>query len=97
MCFKKQVYIFHIKMLLSIPILYCPSPRDITYPRNIISCFQEDQGCQWDPLSMRQRNLSSQLESGRGLYSVDLKGHYGCVNAIAFSRNGEEFLASGEH
>ena len=34
------------------------------------------------------------FKSRRGLFAKDLKAHFGCVNALAFSQNGR-FLASG--
>ena len=93
---KLQYLLADTLLFLSAMILCLTSCRSITYPRNIVSCLEEDQEYHCTPLSKRQKNLCSQLEYGRGLYSVDLKGHFGCVNAIAFSRNGEEFLASGK-
>ncbi|XP_050407291.2 DDB1- and CUL4-associated factor 5 [Patella vulgata] len=42
-----------------------------------------------------QRLLREKLALATGLYQTDLKAHYGCVNAIEFSNNGGEMIASG--
>ena len=39
----------------------------------------------------------SMLSRAKQLYQKDLKGHYGCVNALEFSKNGGEFIVSGKH
>ena len=45
-------------------------------------------------------NLTTKLirertEWAKNLFSRDLKAHFGCVNAIEFSSNGGELIASG--
>lgn len=40
--------------------------------------------------------MSARFESCHDLYRVDLRGHYGCVNAIEFSNKGGEFVVSGK-
>lgn len=35
------------------------------------------------------------LERSRRLYRKDLKGHFGCINAVEFSNNGGHWIVSG--
>ena len=35
------------------------------------------------------------LERNRKLYRKDLKGHFGCINAVEFSNNGGRWIVSG--
>ena len=46
-------------------------------------------------VNLSKKYLSDKLSSAKWLYSKNLVGHTGCVNALAFSSNGGEFLASG--
>ena len=46
--------------------------------------------------SLREQFKNDRLKMARNLYTKDLKGHFGCVNAIEFSPNGGEFIASGK-
>ncbi|XP_033733769.1 DDB1- and CUL4-associated factor 5-like [Pecten maximus] len=39
--------------------------------------------------------MRDRIRCARGLYRRDLKEHYGCVNAIEFSHDGGEWIASG--
>lgn len=48
-----------------------------------------------DKLQIGKILLRERLGSARNLYRKDLLAHYGCVNAIEFSNEGE-LLASGE-
>ena len=45
--------------------------------------------------NLSRRYLSEKFSSSKWLYSKNLVGHTGCVNALAFSKNGGEFLVSG--
>lgn len=45
--------------------------------------------------SFKARLYRERLRIARNLYKTDLKGHFGCVNAIEFSHGGQ-YLASGE-
>lgn len=45
--------------------------------------------------SLTKLYLNKKLQNSQWLYSKDLVGHTGCVNALAFSNNGGEFLVSG--
>ncbi|KAG8179420.1 hypothetical protein JTE90_026320 [Oedothorax gibbosus] len=42
------------------------------------------------------RMLNRRFEFGKSLYSKDLFAHYGCVNAIEFSNNGEWLVSGGD-
>ena len=46
-------------------------------------------------VNLSRKYLADKLSSSKWLYSKDLVGHTGCVNALAFSSNGGEFLVSG--
>ena len=41
--------------------------------------------------------LRQRMALAQDLHWKDLKGHYGCVNAIEFSQGSGEFIASGKH
>ena len=45
--------------------------------------------------TLSRNYLTEKFHSSKWLYSKDLVGHTGCVNALAFSKNGGEFLVSG--
>ena len=45
--------------------------------------------------NLSRKYLSEKFSSSKWLYSKNLVGHTGCVNALAFSKNGGEFLVSG--
>ena len=40
--------------------------------------------------------ISNRLEHAKNLFRKDLKGHFGCVNAIEFANEGGEWIASGD-
>ena len=46
------------------------------------------------PFLHRKSYLDQQLQSCDRMYSTDISGHHGCVNALAFSK-GEHFLGTG--
>jgi WD repeat-containing protein 22 len=45
--------------------------------------------------NLSRKYLYEKFCSSKWLYSKNLVGHTGCVNALAFSKNGGEFLVSG--
>lgn len=60
-------------------------------PLSYVASRGIDKKCkQPERLLMRDR-----IRCARGLYRRDLKEHYGCVNAIEFSHDGGEWIASG--
>ena len=65
-------------------------------PKNILKCLEADR-C--DPgrsaQLYRQLYLSDGLAKADHMYTTDVKGHHGCVNTLALSNQGEEFLVSG--
>lgn len=46
--------------------------------------------------SLLKSYMSARFEASHDLYRTDLRGHYGCVNAIEFSNLGGEFVVSGK-
>ena len=66
-------------------------------PRNVIKCLDADRSGQngSGPLS-RQLYLSDGLAKADRMYTTDIFGHHNCINTIALSNLGEEFLVSGE-
>ncbi|ELU11233.1 hypothetical protein CAPTEDRAFT_181641 [Capitella teleta] len=44
---------------------------------------------------LKRRFLRQRTHQAKNLFQVDLKGHYGCVNAVEFSNLGGEWIASG--
>lgn len=50
---------------------------------------------QYDDKNIKNKLFSERLNIAKNLYRKDLLAHYGCVNAIEFSENGE-FLISGK-
>ena len=45
--------------------------------------------------NVSKKYLSEKFSSSKWLYSKNLVGHTECVNALAFSERGGQFLASG--
>ncbi len=72
---------------------------DASFPRcsrNIVDSIRlrtRQQFCCTDRL--RDVHLRDSLADTDRLYMSDLKGHFGCVNALCFSNNNQEYLASG--
>lgn len=66
-------------------------------PRNVIKCLDADRLGQngSGPLS-RQLYLNEGLATADRMYTTDMIGHHSCVNTIALSNRGEQFLVSGE-
>lgn len=50
----------------------------------------------WCPSVASSSFLSQRLNASKNLYSKDLYAHYGCVNAIEFSNEGD-LLVSGKY
>lgn len=66
-------------------------------PKNILKCVEADR-CDANSRSAqlyRQLYLSDGLAKADRMYTADVKGHHGCVNTLALSNQGEEFLVSG--
>ena len=67
-----------------------------SFPTNIVQCLQLDHVTgKHQPKRYRHRYVSGGLARTKCLYSQNVSGHRGCVNAINFSHDGEEFLVSG--
>lgn len=47
------------------------------------------------PHHYRKSYLKDRLSGCDGMYSSDIVGHHGCVNALAFSKGDEQFLGTG--
>ena len=66
-------------------------------PRNLFSALSLDQISSTNPsLGYRKSYLRQHLNLCDSMYSVDIRGFEGCVNALAFSRGEEQFLATGK-
>ncbi|ROT81775.1 WD repeat-containing protein 22 [Penaeus vannamei] len=50
----------------------------------------------WGPNVASAAFLSRRLDSSRNLYRKDLYAHYGCVNAIEFSKEGDLLVSGGD-
>lgn len=61
----------------------------------LASHLEADRFCARRPLFHRHHFLARALDSAKGMYSTDIRGHTGCINAVTFSNLGEHFLASG--
>ena len=73
--------------------------KPVTSPRaqNMIQAMTMDQVCVTSRLHRyKKAYLDYRLGSCDRLYSTDILGHHGCVNALAFSKGQEEFLATGK-
>ena len=46
--------------------------------------------------SLRQFYQAAMLSDTDRLYSIDLKGHFSCVNAMSLSNTSQDYLASGQ-
>lgn len=70
-----------------------PKPR----PRGIIQALSLDRaGISSRPHHYRETYLKEHLGGCDSMYSTDIVGHHGCVNALAFSKGEEQFLGTGE-
>ena len=67
-----------------------------SFPTNIVQCLQLDHvGSRSRPKHFRQQYVNGGLARAKYLYSQDVLGHTGCVNAINFSNLGEDLLITG--
>ena len=65
-------------------------------PKNILKCLEADRRDSSRSAQLyRQLYLSDGLAKADHMYTTDVKGHHGCVNTLALSNQGEEFLVSG--
>lgn len=65
-------------------------------PKNILKCLEADRSeLSRSAQLYRQLYLSDGLAKADHMYATDVKGHHGCVNTLALSNQGEEFLVSG--
>lgn len=65
--------------------------------QNLLQALTLDQVCiSSRPNRYKKAYLDHRLGSCDRLYSKDILGHHGCVNALAFSKGPEEFLATGK-
>ena len=63
---------------------------------NILQCLEKDRLCSWKrPAEFRQRYLDQKLATTDHMYSVNISGHCGCVNALAFSNVSQQYLVTG--
>lgn len=63
-------------------------------PNPILHLFKRQIGD--NSYNFRIKLFKEKLKIGRNLFKNDLKAHFGCVNAIEFSRDGE-YLVSGKY
>ena len=74
-----------------------PQLEKIPKAGNLFGAFLKDQA--WTccaKRSFKEAYLNRRLSSCDSMYSCDIRGHHGCVNALAFSKSQEQFLASGK-
>ena len=66
---------------------------------NVLQALLKDQTCANSAagFSFRETYLSNALASSGSMYSIDIRGHHGCVNALAFSKGQEQYLSSGRY
>lgn len=78
-------------------VVSSPQPdKTIPKPRNLLGVLLKDQACVSSAQrSFRESYLNRRLSCCDCMYSCDVRGHHGCVNALAFSKGQEQFLASG--
>ena len=65
-------------------------------PKNILKCLEAD-GADLSRSEQvyRQLYLSNGLAKADHMYTMDVKGHSGCVHTLALSNQGEELMVSG--
>lgn len=71
-------------------------PQKGNIPTNIVQCLQLDHvTSRRQPKLYREHYVNNGLTSAKYLYSQNVIGHTGCINAVNFSNTGEELLVSG--
>ena len=71
-------------------------PQKGNIPTNIVQCLQLDHvTSRRQPTLYREHYVNNGLTSAKYLYSQNVTGHTGCINAVNFSNAGEELLVSG--
>ena len=68
-----------------------------SFPTNVLQCLELDRVTpRTRPDHYKQQYVSKGLAKTNQLYSQNVVGHSGCVNAINFSNQGEQLLVTGE-
>ena len=63
---------------------------------NIVASLNFDRtNCVGRPQRRRETYMNEYLASCDSMYSTNIRGHHGCVNALGFSRGGDQYLATG--
>ena len=71
-------------------------PQKGNIPTNIVQCLQLDHVTSRRQSKLyREHYVNNGLTSAKYLYSQNVIGHTGCINAVNFSNTGEELLVSG--
>lgn len=71
-------------------------PEAITQPMGILQALGMDQSRVNSRGHLYRKSFISQkLHTCDRVYSTDILGHHGCVNALAFSKGDERFLSTG--
>ena len=74
----------------------CLRAQSQTFPTNIVQCLQLDHViAKQQPTRYRQHYVENGLATAKYMYTRNVTGHTGCVNALNFSHAGEELLVSG--
>lgn len=65
-------------------------------PLGIVQALDMDRAGRFrSPHHFRRSYLKEHLSDCDAMYSCDIVGHHGCVNALAFSRGEQQFLGTG--
>lgn len=68
-----------------------------TFPKNVVQCLQLDHViAKQQPSRYRKHYVENGLATTKCMYTRNVVGHTGCVNAVSFSHSGEELLVSGK-
>ena len=67
----------------------------ICSPSHVVSCLSRDKVL-LSPLYNRYNYFNNKLLTSNCMYTYDVHGHFGCVNALTFSHSQNEYLASGK-
>lgn len=64
--------------------------------RGILEALSLDRaGSSSRPHQYKESYLKEHLKGCNSMYTTDILGHHGCVNALAFSKGEEQFLGTG--